>query len=306
MRRKIEGRRLPTALHAFALAVYEVMDALNLLYPSLPAAAMAEFCESYDLWRHLCYFARALEQYGTRLGMSPGLREPSLWEDEIHRALRSIWDQLAEYASKMRLLPSLEPAAPQGTVTIPGPDGETPTPTPSQPCEEHERVPEIHVNLVCVLPGSGRSASDAEPKLEAQRQHTRPNDTEPIVDISQPESSTAADIEPVPTKKPRQYGFLPNLDRHRRIVAIIERHVPNWRTSAGWRSNSVLKLICRDLDEAEIEVPDSWRVGKPEALGDTRVKTWVEALELAKTGKKLVADQLGTSLNAVRKSELLK
>jgi hypothetical protein len=41
MRRKIEGRRLPTALHAFALAVYEAMDALNLLYPSLPARSFA-------------------------------------------------------------------------------------------------------------------------------------------------------------------------------------------------------------------------------------------------------------------------
>jgi hypothetical protein len=131
--RRIEGRELPTVLHAFTFAVNEVMDALNLLYPELPAAAMAEFCESYDVWRHLCCFARALERYGPRLGWSPGLRDPGLWEDEIHRALRSIWEQLADYASKLRLEVALGPAAPQGTVTIPEPAVETPIPTPSNP-----------------------------------------------------------------------------------------------------------------------------------------------------------------------------
>jgi hypothetical protein len=96
-RRKIEGQKLPTVLHAFAFAAYEVEDAINSLHPSLPAAATADFFQSYDLYRHLCCFAYCLGEYGLRLGRSPGV-----WEEEVFRGLLCIWDQLGDYANKLR------------------------------------------------------------------------------------------------------------------------------------------------------------------------------------------------------------
>jgi hypothetical protein len=64
-----------------------------------------------------------------------------------------------------------------------------------------------------------------------------------------------------------------------------------------------LKNICTDLDAKGVEVPDSWSQGKPEALDGAPAKGWSDALVMAKTGKKLVADQIRTSLDAVLKQE---
>jgi hypothetical protein len=122
--------------------------------------------------------------------------------------------------------------------------------------------------------------------------------------IAQPESSTEIAAGDRPTKKPRQYGFAPDMGRHRTIAGIVERHVPDWRVSKRYRESDILKLICRDLDmEAADFMPESWKTGNNEALDSTPVKNWTEALELAKTGKKLVCDQIESSLNAIRRAE---
>ena len=68
----------------------------------------------------------------------------------------------------------------------------------------------------------------------------------------------------------------------------------------------MLKLICSDLDQEALDLkPENWKAkGETrEALGDTYVQKWVEAFETAKNGKKLVADQIETSLDAVRRAE---
>ena len=122
--------------------------------------------------------------------------------------------------------------------------------------------------------------------------------------VTQPESGTetAAGERPIP--KPRQYGFRANMDRHRAIAGVVERHVPDWRTSRRYREADVLKLICRDLDtEAADLMPENWREGNTPALARTRVKTWTEALEIATTGNKLVRDQIESSLDAIRRAE---
>jgi hypothetical protein len=102
----------------------------------------------------------------------------------------------------------------------------------------------------------------------------------------------------------RRTGFEPAMDLHRRIVATVERHAPKWRTSHQWRDVVTLKRICADLDKDEIEVPERWRKGETEALDRAPTNKWVEALDIAKTGKKLVADQIRTSIKAVRKQDL--
>jgi hypothetical protein len=104
-------------------------------------------------------------------------------------------------------------------------------------------------------------------------------------------------------RQSRRRGFEPAMDLHWRIVAVVERHAPNWRSSNQWRSASTLKQICTDLDKDEIEVPERWRRGATQALDGAPANRWVEALEIAKTGKKLVADQIRTSIEAVRKQE---
>lgn len=109
-------------------------------------------------------------------------------------------------------------------------------------------------------------------------------------------AESPTDGSPKVPKTPRQHGFRADMDRHQHIAAIVEQHVPTWRGNNQWRHRP-LKDICTDLDKAEIEVPDSWRKGNPQALDRTPAETWAAALELA--GPKLVADQIRTSLSAV-------
>jgi hypothetical protein len=92
------------------------------------------------------------------------------------------------------------------------------------------------------------------------------------------------------------------MDRHRTIAGVVERHVPDWRTSKSYREAETLKFICRDLDsEAADLMPESWKTGNNETLKGAPAKTWTEALEMA--GNKLVRDQIESSLNAIQKAE---
>jgi hypothetical protein len=244
-RRKIEGQKLPTVLHAFVFSAYEVEDAINSLHPSLPAAATADFFQSYDLYRHLCCFAYCLGEYGLRLGRSPGV-----WEEEVFRGLLCIWDQLGDYAHKVRLamVPRTDPATKQETEF-----------------QQH----------------AGRDAR------------------------ATPEAPVATTNSGRSKRQRRQRGFQPDMVRHRRIAAIVERHVSDWRISKRYREDAMLKLICSDLDEKASDLmPDNWKIaGKtPAVLDGTCVNKWTEALEMAKSGKKLVVDQIETSLDAIRKA----
>jgi len=101
----------------------------------------------------------------------------------------------------------------------------------------------------------------------------------------------------------RRHGFDAAMDRHTVIVEIVERHAPNWRTdSRAYCKDSIVESICTDLDTAEIAIIDNWRLGKTRSLDGSRLKNWCDALDIG--SKKLVTDQIRTSLNAVRKMEV--
>jgi hypothetical protein len=124
--------------------------------------------------------------------------------------------------------------------------------------------------------------------------------------------------ETVPQEKPilvpivqaaRRHGFEADMDRHNAIAEIVSRHAPNWRENpASWKKAEVLKSICVDLDTATssdqsglYEVPGSWSTGKPESLRGAPARSWSEALKLAP--RKLISDQIGSSLTKVRRKE---
>lgn len=111
--------------------------------------------------------------------------------------------------------------------------------------------------------------------------------------------------EALPPRRSRRHGFEPAMGLHCLIVAIVERHAPHWRTSGNWRDANTLKKICTDLDRDEVAVPGRWVRGETQALGGARTTRWLEASEIATTGKKLVADQIRTSIEAVRKAQSL-
>ena len=71
----------------------------------------------------------------------------------------------------------------------------------------------------------------------------------------------------------------------------------------------MLNSICADLDAArsadesgKYEMPESWRIGKPQSLGGAKAKGWVDTLGIAP--KKFVIDQLASSLKMVMKHEM--
>ncbi len=114
---------------------------------------------------------------------------------------------------------------------------------------------------------------------------------------------------PADRAKPRRrHGFAADMDRHSAIAEIVDRHAPRWRENfTSWKVPNILRAICRDLDAAceqsgMCEIPGSWKAGKPESLGGTKVKSWSEAEELAP--RKLVIAQIKSSLSMVRKHEL--
>jgi hypothetical protein len=92
---------------------------------------------------------------------------------------------------------------------------------------------------------------------------------------------SALNASEMPIRAQRRHGFEPDMTRHREIVRIVGLREPNC-ISNKWREDKILRLICEDLDTAEIEVPESWKKGKPQALDGAPVKAWTKALELAK------------------------
>jgi hypothetical protein len=133
----------------------------------------------------------------------------------------------------------------------------------------------------------------------------------PAVEVGHPnqsvsEKATTASNSPVV----RRYGFEANMDRHKAIAEIVSKHAPNWREDpTSWKTSDVLSLICTDLDVAMssdesglYEIPESWKMGKPESLGGAPARGWLDALTLAP--KKFISDQIGNSLLMVRKSEM--
>jgi hypothetical protein len=77
----------------------------------------------------------------------------------------------------------------------------------------------------------------------------------------------------------RRHGFEANLDRHKAIAHIVERHSADWRTgSRGWRNASLLKKICADLDQNEIDTPPNWRKENSRGIRlkgwDTKLGSW--------------------------------
>jgi len=94
----------------------------------------------------------------------------------------------------------------------------------------------------------------------------------------------------------RHHGFKADMARHERIASVVDRYAPSWRTgSMTFRKEGALEKICTDLDQTEIDIPDSWKRGATPSLGGAKLKDWKDALQVG--GNKLVADQIRTSLN---------
>jgi hypothetical protein len=105
--------------------------------------------------------------------------------------------------------------------------------------------------------------------------------------------------------KARRRGFEADTERHNTIAAIVGRHDAHWRNgSRAWCRHSTLKEICIDLDQAEIEVPESWRTGKTPSLKGVKLKGWCDAVELGY--KKHVVDQVRYSLKMTMNKTRLK
>jgi hypothetical protein len=99
----------------------------------------------------------------------------------------------------------------------------------------------------------------------------------------------------------RRYGFAANTDRHNAIAETVGRHDVRWKVSSkAWRRNdATLKSICTELDQGEVDIPESWRTGKTPSLKRIRLKNWSDALHLG--FKKLVIDHITYSLDMVLK-----
>jgi hypothetical protein len=61
----------------------------------------------------------------------------------------------------------------------------------------------------------------------------------------------------------RRHGFKGDTDRHNAIAAIVGRHDGRWEShSRAWRNDSLLKSICADLDQGEIDIPGNRELEK--------------------------------------------
>jgi hypothetical protein len=129
------------------------------------------------------------------------------------------------------------------------------------------------------ITATGAEAGAAPPKIEA--------DSSGKVDVTH-------------RLAPRRRGFAADMARHEKIAAVMDRHAPGCRIrSTAYRNQTVLEKICRNLDEVGVDIPKSWKNGRPPSLAGVKVRNWEEALELG--SKKLVADQLRTSLVTIRR-----
>lgn len=101
----------------------------------------------------------------------------------------------------------------------------------------------------------------------------------------------------VPSARSRR-GPDPDMNRHHAIARAVGNHFQNWKTDSGWRHEAILRVICSDLDAEQIDVTPSWTRGEPSGLSGNKVETWIDALNFS---KKLVADQIGTSLKMAKR-----
>jgi hypothetical protein len=121
--------------------------------------------------------------------------------------------------------------------------------------------------------------------------------------VSQVATGGRSDTEPVaagPAPIRKRRGQDPLMDHHRKIAGIVEAHDKDWRARPNWRHDEILTRICKNLDEEKIDVLISWTLGKPEALKGVTVNSWTEAFCFS---KKLVADQIASSLKMVRREQ---
>ena len=108
----------------------------------------------------------------------------------------------------------------------------------------------------------------------------------PELPVQAPAKHKAMNLRP-----PRQCGFRADMQKHTKIAKIIQDNAPIGDLSQkGWKSEDRLKVITKKLDEAGIEIPESWKKGIPKPLDNTSVTSWSEALEYA--DKKLVVDAI--------------
>jgi hypothetical protein len=99
---------------------------------------------------------------------------------------------------------------------------------------------------------------------------------------------------------PRGRGFEADADRHNAIADIVEKWCPGWKMgSMAWR-HTVLKSICLELDQGEIDTPRGWRTGRTASLNGIKLKGWAEAFELGYT--KLITDAIRYSLRMVART----
>ena len=70
--------------------------------------------------------------------------------------------------------------------------------------------------------------------------------------------------------------------------------------STFWSNDAILKLICSDLDQAEIDIPKGWRIGETVSLGGVKLTNWSDALTLGY--KKLVVDNVRYRLKMARRN----
>jgi hypothetical protein len=90
---------------------------------------------------------------------------------------------------------------------------------------------------------------------------------------------------------------------HRRIANIVGKHDNNWPSgSKAWRREATLKIICVDLDQNEVDMPEDWLKGKTPSLNGTKLKNWTDAFTLGY--KKLLLDHIGYRLKMVRRNPL--
>jgi len=100
----------------------------------------------------------------------------------------------------------------------------------------------------------------------------------------------------------RRRGFEADATRHDAIANIVGGHDARWKNGSGaWRKDFTLKGICVALDQAEIDVPATWKTGKTQMLKEKQVTItgWRDAFDLG--FKKLVTDQIRYSLRMAMK-----
>ena len=261
-------------------ALYDLEGSLDQLHPQLSNSARADFWRSWQIDDHLARFCSMVARSGEAEALA---RESFCVVNEVNQARNWVYLQLELYATDLRATSPSVPAA--------EPSREEPSP---QVLDKVVHSPSIQtiVDQTTIAPIS--DSPTPEPELAVTPK--TPGD---------PGQPLSADARSGQSIRSRRHGFIAAMPRHEAIAKIVERHAPNWRTDCGaWRKDSILDSICADLDADKISIIDNWKVGKTASLKGQKLRDWCDALDIC--GKKLVADQIRTSLSAVLKIELNK